>query len=253
MLKILQSYIDVAFLLKLAKLNDAQYQLIYNDRNLKQKLYDKNLLDLYYMSKPLMSEQEIDAQLAQDNKDKNAQEIIAENLQIKTFVAKYGNQFLDDRFREGIEKFISQLLDKSYAVGNIEEIASGVKSYSSNIKLKDFIFDYIASKNSSLKILNDFVTNYMDIMNLNIINKQDPKLQKVVSNFYTMVNFILTSEDVSDVIKTNFDDAKKIRQSDIFDFVLENYTKPEIKPIQPQQPSTPMSPHVINREDKTKK
>ena len=78
MLKILQSYIDVAFLLKLAKLNDAQYQLIYNDRNLKQKLYDKNLLDLYYMSKPLMSEQEIDAQLAQDNKDKNAQEIIAE-------------------------------------------------------------------------------------------------------------------------------------------------------------------------------
>ena len=90
-------------------------------------------------------------------------------------------------------------------------------------------------------------------MNLKKFEANNTKLRKICSLFYTMVNFILTSTDVNETITEGFKDASKIRQSDMFDFVLENYQALQTKKqVQETQDITPRSPQVINREDKTK-
>ena len=255
MLKILQSYIDVFFLLKLAKLNDSQYKMIYNDRSLMQKLEDNNLLDLFYMSKPLISENEINEELnLNKRKEANVQQIIDTNPIIKNFIDIYGEQFLDDRFVKGINRYYAYLVSKNYDIDNAEQIASGIENYTSSFKIKRFVYDYLDAKNSDIQFMLDFINKYIEIINLKNIAAGTLKMHKVCSLFYTMVNFILTSSEVYDTITEGFEDASKIRQSDTFDFILENYQKPQ-KIVQPQEIKdiTPMSPQVINREDKTKK
>lgn len=240
MKKILNSYIKASILLKLAKLSDSQYAQIYKNTKLKNILSNNNLLDLFYNALPEQTENSIRESFEMYKKQK--ENIIPKDINdpiILNFLKKFGEEYLFPQITSFFPKYISKRKESS------SDIIFVMEKYG-NTKIKDIIYDYIQSPNVTLNIIYEFIEFYEVFMLLNNTNSKhiDKLKTKICDMLYNISAYTHVSQEVYDI---NYDKTKKaleLRESDIFDFVLQEEQSPVLSKHKKEQEIIPEKPSV---------
>jgi len=230
MRKILNAYIKSSFLLKLAKLNDAQFLQIYKSPKLKAKLEQVGLLDDFYKILPEETEKSIkEFYDIYKTEDENVRPKQIKDQTILDFLKEFGDQYLDNK----INKFIPRygLIIRRESAG---DVLSTMTEYSVR-KIKEFILDYMQTPNATTNIVNNFINRYK-----RYLKEQEPKAKsflkiKTCDILYNMSAYINVSKELYDINYEKTKKALELRESDIFDFVLQGEQTPRIKQKEEQE------------------
>ena len=220
---------------KFAKLTNDQYKNILRNPVLKNKIQEADLENDFNNSMPNFTEQEIEDNLQQllDSNNSTIQKKLSKldpNNKIKSFLQKYGNEPINIplKFFTSIENnSINEIFENTYSL---------IVNYNKG-SIKNFIEDYCFSPNASINKLFKFIDYYLLVKESNLndpIEQNKIKIIKLTKLFTTLVNEITTQEALHNSLESNFEIAKKIRQSDIFDNIYNNF-------IQSPQQSVPIS------------
>lgn len=218
---ILNEYIGASAILSLikeAKITDDQYKKIYNDMQLKQKLYENDLADQFFKAMPLLSEKQIETEIQKlnQNKEEFIKDIQNEGAIINEFLSKFGNIVIGNFISRYMNHVIMEVGQEE---GSIEELSPTLRYYM-HAKLLNFIEDYtyITKDTNSIKQFCQLV----DTLTKENNPEKKNKLIKLIGNlFFRMVNYMNSSETVKDSTKENLLEADKIRKSDTFDFLFQ--------------------------------
>ncbi len=219
MLKILQSYVDVAYLLKIAKLTDEQYRKLFSDLKLRNELHkDNNLTDQFEKAMPLLTERQIDTELENIDKRKQADLLKLTNDTTKIFLEKYGNLAINDF----VDRYIRQRKEHATEGEAWTDDVFDSLDYSANRGLKYFIEDYLFITRDNVTV-DKFIKAFDRLMNTNKENIAEiEKITNFIGKLFYDMNLYMVSIDSVDLsVKENFINAKKIRETDIFDFLFQ--------------------------------
>lgn len=221
---ILKAYIKTSIILKLAKLNDDQYMQIYKNPYLKQKLDDKDLLNLFYQALPEETEKEIQEFYIMYEKEQQIKKTKIEDPEIIKFIELNKNKYFDKKILVGFDSYIRK---REEMTGSL---VSEVEFYL-NRRVTEIIYDYIDTPNANINIIKKFIEEYNNLLNYN--GSDEEELQNIYSRFFNVIYnisaYIYTAKEIYNI---NFNKTKKaleLRQSNIFDFVLQNQQTVPVK------------------------
>jgi len=237
MFKILQSYLTTAYLLKLAKLNDEQYLQVFKAPKLKKKLEDADLLNEFYQALPEQSEADLNGiiQIYKKEREQVKQKEV-KNQQILNFLNKYGDKYFENKLVRYFPIYLQR--QEEYT----EAVIFNVESYFIR-KIKDVIYDYIQTPNMAEFALKEFISAYENFISLPDKNN----MELACKMLYILVSYIYAAEDTYDINFQKYEKALNLRNSDKFDFVVNEMANQSIKRndgIQSTEEGMPTKPDI---------
>lgn len=213
---------------KFAKLTDNQYKQIYHSQYMKDILNSKDLIDEFNISLPQYSEKEI-AQHYNISKGKSNIETgwkILSDKKIDEFISTEGGNRIPNELSKSLYRYVEnqekiELQDddilalRRYFIGNV----------------RNLIEDYAFSASPDINIIYSFIDAYTEIKSANKGPTYSAAVMTLIKDFYIMcMNRKL--EETDKYLVKKYEDALKVRESDMFDFLFEQDKEFGMKPTQ---------------------
>ncbi len=226
---------------KFAKLTDDQYKRVYFSTHMKDILNSKDLLDDFNIALPQYPEAEIKQHydISKNKSNVDAGWAILSDKKIDEFIKTEGSNKIPADLSKSLHRYIE---NQEKIELQDDDILTLRRYFLGNVK--DLIEDYAFSSHPDANIIYSFIDAYSEIKSENRGPSYSAAVMTLLKNFYLMCMDRKVEETDKYLVK-KYEDAIKVRESDMFDFLFTHDKEMGIQPPKVRSKSI-QPPPIVN-------